>query len=81
MSVPVLYILWPTGFTPEQRKSLLKYSQEKVPIFDPTKTSPKWHPSLIFFELLSCLQLAYWGCILWVIHTHGYRLMCSPLPF
>ncbi|MCO5613224.1 hypothetical protein L7F22_067500 [Adiantum nelumboides] len=60
MSVPVLHILMPTGFPPEYRKSLLHYNSQGVPIFEPDKIGTKWHPSVIFFEFLSWLNIIFW---------------------
>ncbi|KAI5084466.1 hypothetical protein GOP47_0000635 [Adiantum capillus-veneris] len=80
MSVPVFHILWPTGVRPEQRKSLLKFNADGAPIFDPTKTAPKWHPSLILFELLSWINIAFWSLIYWSVHTHAYARYCPARP-
>ncbi|MCO5548312.1 hypothetical protein L7F22_001769 [Adiantum nelumboides] len=80
MSVPVVHILWSTGFTPKQRKSLLKYNKDGVPIFDPTKCGRKWHPSLIVFELLTYLNVGFWVLVYWSVHTRTYANFCyTPL--
>ncbi|KAH7431466.1 hypothetical protein KP509_08G049600 [Ceratopteris richardii] len=80
MSVPVLHILWPTGYKQEQRRSLLKYDADGVPIFDPAKTGPKWHNSIILFELISYINVAFWIFIYWAVRTDAYSRFCPHRP-
>ncbi|KAI5081608.1 hypothetical protein GOP47_0001351 [Adiantum capillus-veneris] len=80
MSVPVVHILWSTGFTPKQRKSLLKYNKDGVPIFDPAKCGRKWHPSIILFEFLTYLNVGFWVLVYWSVHTHTYANFCYTRP-
>ncbi|KAH7296670.1 hypothetical protein KP509_26G033500 [Ceratopteris richardii] len=80
MSVPVAHILWPTGFKAEQRKSLLKYDSNGVPIFDPSKAGPKWHSSLIIFEIVAYMNVAFWIFVYWASHTNAYARYCPSHP-
>ncbi|KAH7431472.1 hypothetical protein KP509_08G050100 [Ceratopteris richardii] len=76
MSVPLIHILWPTGFRPEQRKSLLKYDSTGVPTFDPSKVMPKWHPSVLLFELVSFVNIGFWIFIFWAANTDAFARFC-----
>lgn len=80
MSVPVMHILCPTGFRPEQRKSLLKFTAAGVPYFDPSKTGPKWHKSLYLFELIFYMNLVFWALIYWAVRAHAYSRYCPAHP-
>ncbi|MCO5578008.1 hypothetical protein L7F22_031846 [Adiantum nelumboides] len=75
MSVPVLHILMPTGFPSAKRKSLLHYNTQGVPIFDPATIGTKWHPSVIFFELLSWLNITFWISVLYTHSTHTFTCL------
>ncbi|KAI5056321.1 hypothetical protein GOP47_0028139 [Adiantum capillus-veneris] len=78
MSVPVLHLLMPTGFRPEQRKCLLHFNFKGVPIFEPVNFGPKWHPSTIFFELVSLLNIAFWlGIYISAVHPHAFTVFCA----
>lgn len=80
MFVPVMHILWPTGFKPEERKSLLRYNPQGVPQFDPSECAPRWHCSIVFYELISYLTLAFWAAVFWSVHSGFYGRWCdAPL--
>ncbi|CAM6085534.1 unnamed protein product [Calypogeia fissa] len=76
MMLPVMYILWPTGYKPPQRKSLLKYDADGVPMFNPEDCVPKWYWSVMFYETLACTMLAFWTFVLWMVRTKADTRWC-----
>ncbi|KAL2607999.1 hypothetical protein R1flu_026572 [Riccia fluitans] len=63
MMLPVVYILWPTGYKQSERTSLLRYSEEGVPAFTTEDCYPKWHWSVIPYEVLSYGTLIFWAVV------------------
>ncbi|KAI5082816.1 hypothetical protein GOP47_0002559 [Adiantum capillus-veneris] len=66
MAVPIMYVVWPTAHRPAQRKSLLKYTADGTPLFNPTVATPKFHWPVIFHELLSLSTLVFWSATLYI---------------
>lgn len=69
MLVPVAYILWPTSFKPEQRRSLLRYDAGGVARFTEADCRPRWHWSVCFYELISYATLAFWSAVAWIAYS------------
>ncbi|CAM6091689.1 unnamed protein product [Calypogeia fissa] len=76
MMLPVLYILFPTGYQPSQRRSLLKYDSDGVPFFGRDDCVPKWHWTVLFYEGLAWITLSYWLFVLWMVKTKADIRWC-----
>ncbi|KAL2632669.1 hypothetical protein R1flu_004148 [Riccia fluitans] len=76
MLLPVFYILWPTNYKPEQRKSLLKYDAEGVPRFSREDCLPKFHRSVWFYEFLAYASLAFWMGVVLMFSTNAEAKIC-----
>ncbi|KAH7431469.1 hypothetical protein KP509_08G049900 [Ceratopteris richardii] len=77
MSVPVMHILWPTSFKPEQRKDLLRYNTMGVPTFDPEDVIPEWQDSVLLLEGVSLLNVGFWLFMFWVVNTNMFDYYCT----
>lgn len=77
MLLPVMYILWPTTVKPEQRKSLLTYNSNGIPQCSPKDCQPKWHWSVLFYELISLATLVFWVVVLFLGVSNSYSSWCT----
>jgi glycosyltransferase involved in cell wall biosynthesis len=77
MIIPVTYILWPTSFKPSERKALLEYCAEGVPVFDPQEIGPKGHWSVYCYEALSYLTLGFWVLVHWIYSNGVDTKLCN----
>jgi cellulose synthase/poly-beta-1,6-N-acetylglucosamine synthase-like glycosyltransferase/succinate dehydrogenase hydrophobic anchor subunit len=65
MMVPVTFILFPPSYKPAQRKSLIRFNADDVPVFNPEVDGvPKWSWTVLPYEILSQLTLAFWIAVL-----------------
>ncbi|CAM6091694.1 unnamed protein product [Calypogeia fissa] len=81
MMLPVLYIVFPTGFESSQRKSLLKYDADGVPTFRYEDCLPKWYWSVLLYEGLALTTLGFWTLVLWMVKTKADTRWCKTGAF
>ncbi|CAM6085529.1 unnamed protein product [Calypogeia fissa] len=82
MMLPVTYIIWPTNFEPSDRKALLRHDSQGVPVFNPEEfCHPKWHWSVLFYEALAYLTLAYWMSVVWLVKSGAEKSWCKVLSY
>ncbi|KAL3686090.1 hypothetical protein R1sor_004112 [Riccia sorocarpa] len=78
MMLPVTYILWPTGYKESERKSLMRFSKEGIPVFTPEDCHPKWHWCVIPYEALSYGTLIFWAGVYFATKSDWIRGYCNP---
>ncbi|KAL2608035.1 hypothetical protein R1flu_026608 [Riccia fluitans] len=81
MMLPVTYILWPTGYKQSERMSLIHYSKKGVPTFTTEDCYPKWHWSVIPYEVISYGTLILWAVVYIATKYDLTSAYCKPGTF
>ncbi|CAM6085792.1 unnamed protein product [Calypogeia fissa] len=81
MMLPVLYIVFPTGYESSQRKSLLKYDADGVPTFRYEDCLPMSYWSVFLYEGLVLITLGFWTFVLWMVKTKADTRWCKTGAF
>ena len=70
MMIPVVFVFASPNFKPSQRKSLIRFNADGVPVFDRHDGVPKWSWTVVPYEVLSWINLIFWAAVLVFLIQH-----------